>query len=52
MNAIYNECVNENFFFKKVAGVEPTPLCLLVHCSTIITISFSYYTQTNYYIKS
>jgi hypothetical protein len=52
MNAIYYECVNEKKNLKKVAEVEPSTLCLLVHCSTIFTITFSYYTQTNFYIKS
>jgi hypothetical protein len=44
MNAIYYECVNEKKMKKKVAGIEPTTLCLLVHCSTIFTITFSYFT--------
>ncbi len=30
-----------------MVGVEPTTLCLLVHCSTIFTITFSYYTWFN-----
>ncbi len=51
MNAIYYECVNEKKTLKKVTGVEPTTLWLLVHCSTIFTITFSYYTQTNFYLK-
>jgi hypothetical protein len=38
MNAIYHECVNERKKnFKNVVDVEPTIMCLLVHCSTIFT---------------
>ena len=54
MNAIYYECVNERKknFKKEVVEVEPTTMCLLVHCSTIFTNTFSSCDQTNAYIKS
>jgi hypothetical protein len=53
MNAIYYECVNERKkISKKVVKVEPTTMCLLVHCSTIFTNTFSSSDQTNVYIKS
>jgi hypothetical protein len=53
MNAIYYECVNERKkISKKVVEVEPTTMCLLVHCSTIFTNTVSFCDQTNFYIKS
>ncbi len=38
--------------FKKKVEVEPTTLCLLVHCSTIFTNTFSYNVHTKFYIES
>jgi hypothetical protein len=53
MNAIYYECVNEKQKkVLKVGELEPTTLCLLFHCSNIFTITFSYYIQTNFSIRS
>ena len=52
MNAIYYECVNERKkISKKVVEVEPATMCLLVHCSTIFTNTFSYSNHTNFYNK-
>ncbi len=45
MNAKYYEYVNEKKEkkFKKNVGVEPTTFNLLINCSTIFTITFSYF---------
>jgi hypothetical protein len=32
-------CECKKKFKKKVAGIEPITLCLLVHCSTIFTVT-------------
>ncbi len=37
---------------KKKVEVEPTTLCLLIHCSTIFTNTFSYNNLTNFDIES
>ncbi len=52
MNAKYYEYVNEKKkkITKRVVGVEPTTLNLLINCSTIFTITFPYL-RYKFYIK-
>jgi hypothetical protein len=45
MNAKYYEYVNEKKIkiSKRVVGVKPITLNLLIYCSTILTITFPYF---------